>query len=97
MIIFQEFEDKLSEAKKLVKTLYKRVSDHKERPVAMEALKSTLNHTQYMMKSMRNYSTIAPEGEGPFTSVELITLETLHKGKTTHVILHLITVACTNY
>ena len=64
-----------------MKDLYKRVSEYKERPQAMEALKSTLNHTKFMVKSMQNFSMTAPEGEGPFTEVELTTLETLYKGQ----------------
>lgn len=46
----------------------------------MEALKSSLNHTKYMLKSMKNFSTAALEGDGPFTEVELKTLEDLHTG-----------------
>lgn len=47
----------------------------------MADLKSTLNHTNYILKSMQNYSLVAPNGEGPFTEVELKTLEDLHTGK----------------
>lgn len=71
----------MSEAKKLVKELFKRVSEFKERPVAMEALKSSVNHTKYMLKSMKNFSMSAPEGEGPFTEIELKVLEDLHTGQ----------------
>lgn len=76
----QEYEDKLKEAKKLVKDLNKRVKEFQTRPKAMADLKSTLNHTKWILKSMQNYSQIAPEGEGPFTEVELKTLEDLHTG-----------------
>ena len=70
----------MKEAKKLVKVLFERVAGHKDRPVAMEALRNTLNHTNYMLKSMKNYSSVALGGEGPFTDVELTTLEKLHNG-----------------
>jgi len=48
----------------------------------MEALKSTLNHTKYMLKSMKNFTAgiLDEEGGGPFTAVELSTLETLYNG-----------------
>ncbi|XP_067935548.1 hypoxia up-regulated protein 1-like [Watersipora subatra] len=74
----KDFEDKLAEAKKLVKFLYERVAGHRDRPQAMDALKSTLNHTKYMLASMKNYSLIAPDGDGPFTQVELATLEKIY-------------------
>lgn len=76
----QDYAEKFTEAKNLVKELNNRVKEHKERPKAMEALKSSLNHTQFMIKSMRNYSKIGENEDGPFTDVELTTIETLHKG-----------------
>lgn len=66
--------NKLKELKKLVKDLVYRVKELKERPKALEALNSMLNHSEFFLVSVRNLSL----GEDPmFTEVEATTLEKL--------------------
>lgn len=68
------FLNKLKELKKLVKDLVYRVKELKERPKALEALNSMLNHSEFFLVSVRNLSL----GEDPmFTEVEATTLDKL--------------------
>lgn len=57
-----------------MKDLVYRVKELKERPKALEALNSMLNHSEFFLVSVRNLSL----GEDPmFTEVEATTLEKL--------------------
>lgn len=74
MYFWQVYLNKLKELKKLVKDLVYRVKELKERPKALEALNSMLNHSEFFLVSVRNLSL----GEDPmFTEVEATTLEKL--------------------
>jgi len=71
--IFQVYDIKLSELKKLTADLYQRVYEAEERPKAIEALNGVVNYTEYFRDGMKNLT-----GEDqPFTEVELATLEKL--------------------
>lgn len=57
----------------MTKDLYGRVNEMLERPAAIEALNSMVNHTMYFMVGMKNFT-----GEDqPFTQVEYDALEKL--------------------
>ncbi|KAL5019858.1 hypothetical protein ScPMuIL_002750 [Solemya velum] len=65
------FIDKMDSLKKDTKDLEMRVAELKERPRALEALNSMLNHSEYFLKTIKNMS----DTEDPvFTEVELTTL-----------------------
>lgn len=69
----QEYESKLKDLKSVTKDLYGRVNEMLERPAAIEALNSMLNHSTYFMVGMKNFT-----GEDqPFTQVEYDALEKL--------------------
>lgn len=69
------FKDKLSELKDIVKELFDRVREHKERPEALNSLKEMLNISRVFYEGAKNLS----EEDQMFTEVELSTLETLIK------------------
>lgn len=77
-----------------MKVLFERVEGYRDRPKALDALKTTLNHTKYMLRSMRNYSSAALDGDGPFTRVELETLEKLYNGECMFLLLSLSLPVC---
>lgn len=75
------YEGKLSDLQKLTKSLYLRVSEHRERPDAITALRQVLNGSSLFLKDARNVTTAKLEAEESwvFTEVELNTLEKLIK------------------
>ena len=78
----QDYEAKLKEMKSATKALYWRVQEMQERPGAIEALNTIVNHTNYFLGGMKNFT-----GEDqPFTQVEYDALEKLITE--TKVILH---------
>ncbi|KAL4229247.1 Hypoxia up-regulated protein 1 [Mactra antiquata] len=72
----QPFIDKLKSLKKEMKALEGRVSELKERPEALAALNSMLNHSSYFLASIKNLSSIEIDDK-IFTDVEIETLEKL--------------------
>lgn len=71
--ICQEYDSKLKELKSVTKDLYGRVYEMLERPAAIEALNSMLNHTAYFLFGMKNFT-----GEDqPFTQADYDALEQL--------------------
>lgn len=74
-ILKQVYIEKLRELKKPVKPLEFRVKEMQERPEALAALKSMLNHSEYFLTTAKNLSQTM---EDPmFTEVEVTTLEKL--------------------
>ncbi|XP_018097495.1 hypoxia up-regulated protein 1 isoform X2 [Xenopus laevis] len=69
----KELKDKLSELKKLCKTLFFKVEERRKWPDRLAALDSLLNHSSIFLKSAR----MIPEDDQIFTDVELGTLEKL--------------------
>lgn len=72
----EPFIDKLKSLKKEVRQLEKRVKEHNERPEALAALNSMLNHSSFFLLSIKNLSTIEIDDK-IFTDVEIETLEKL--------------------
>lgn len=69
----KDYEAKLKEMKSATKALYWRVQEMQERPGAIEALNTIVNHTNYFLGGMKNFT-----GEDqPFTQVEYDALEKL--------------------
>lgn len=75
------YELKLSELQKRTKPLYLRVSEHRDRPEAIAALRQVLNGSSSFLKDTRNVTAAKLEAEESwvFTEVELNTLEKLIK------------------
>ena len=73
--MFKAFTNKLKDLKKEVKDLEFRVTQLKERPEALEALRQMLNHSTFFLKSVQNLSLL--EEDPIFTKVEVETLEKL--------------------
>ena len=73
--MFQAFTNKLKDLKKEVKDLEFRVTQLKERPEALEALRQMLNHSEYFLKSIKNLTLL--EEDPIFTAVEVETMEKL--------------------
>lgn len=73
---FQSYTDKLKSLKKEVKQLEFRVRELKERPEALAALDSMLNHSSIFLLSVKNLSLLSGEDK-MFTDVEIETLEKL--------------------
>ncbi|XP_048257945.1 hypoxia up-regulated protein 1-like isoform X2 [Haliotis rufescens] len=68
------FIKKLKSLKDSLKDVVRRVFELEERPKALEALKSMLNHSFHFLKSVKNLTTT---DDPIFTEVEVTTLETL--------------------
>lgn len=75
------YEAKLTELQKLTKSLYHRVTEHRERPEAVAALRQILNASAAFLKDTRNVTAAKLEAEESwvFTEVELNTLDKLIK------------------
>uniref|UniRef100_A0A0B7AHG5 Hypoxia up-regulated protein 1 n=1 Tax=Arion vulgaris TaxID=1028688 RepID=A0A0B7AHG5_9EUPU len=69
-----EFKEKLKALKDKAQDILKRVYEVEERPKAMEALRETLNQTEFFLATVKNFSDIA---DPIFTQVEMDTLEKL--------------------
>ena len=69
----KQFNDKLSDLRKLTKDLFDRVREHRERPEAVAALKNMLNISEMFYGGAMNVS----EEDQIFTDVELTTLNKL--------------------
>ncbi|XP_021370536.1 hypoxia up-regulated protein 1-like [Mizuhopecten yessoensis] len=65
------YTEKLRELKKMTKDLEMRVRETKERPEALKALESMLNHSVYFLQTVQNLSQVE---EPIFTEVEVTTL-----------------------
>jgi len=71
--LWQDFEAKLSDLKALMKDVYERVNELRERPTAIAALNSMVNHSEFFLAFMKNFT-----GEDmPFTQVEFDVLDKL--------------------
>lgn len=69
----KDYETKLKDLKSSTRALYRRVQEMQDRPGAIEALNSIVNHTNYFLGGMKNFT-----GEDqPFTQVEYDALEKL--------------------
>ncbi|XP_052804905.1 hypoxia up-regulated protein 1-like isoform X2 [Mya arenaria] len=68
--------DKLKDLKKMVKKVEFRVREVKERPEALAAIDSMLNHSSVFLSNIKNLSSLSIE-EALFTAVEIETLEKL--------------------
>ncbi|XP_060083520.1 hypoxia up-regulated protein 1-like [Ylistrum balloti] len=65
------YTEKLRELKKMTRDLEMRVTEMKERPEALQALESMLNHSVFFLKTVQNLSQVE---EPIFTEVEVTTL-----------------------
>jgi hypoxia up-regulated 1 len=69
----KDYEDKLKQLKAVTRDVFERVHELSERPVAIAALAQRVNHTEYFLVMMRNFT-----GEDlPYTQVEYDMLEKL--------------------
>ncbi|XP_056592414.1 hypoxia up-regulated protein 1 [Triplophysa dalaica] len=75
----KELKEKLSELKKLCKSMFFRVEERKKWPDRLAALDSMLNHSTLFLKSVK----VIPEDDQIFTDVELKTLERVINETTT--------------
>ncbi|KAI7793813.1 hypoxia up-regulated protein 1 [Triplophysa rosa] len=75
----KELKEKLSELKKLCKSMFFRVEERKKWPDRLAALDSMLNHSTFFLKSVKGI----PEDDQIFTDVELKTLERVINETTT--------------
>ena len=65
------FESKLSDLKAMTKDVYERVNELNERPTAIAALNGMMNHSEFFLAFMKNFT-----GEDmPFTQVEFDVLD----------------------
>ncbi|ESO05028.1 hypothetical protein HELRODRAFT_111473 [Helobdella robusta] len=71
------YQDKLTELHNMVKDLFDRVYEYQERPVAIEALNSRVNHSEFFLEGMKNFTAITAGDDQPFTLVEMETLKKL--------------------
>lgn len=71
------YEKKLDELHELTRDLFSRVWEHKERPEALKALHSMLNHSSHFLISAKNLTKSANPEKDVFTDVEISTLEKL--------------------
>ncbi|XP_044147401.1 hypoxia up-regulated protein 1 isoform X1 [Bufo gargarizans] len=69
----KELKDKLSELKKVCKSLFFKVEERRKWPEKLSALDSLLNHSSIFLKSAR----MIPDDDPIFTEIELNTLEKL--------------------
>ncbi|XP_061449474.1 hypoxia up-regulated protein 1 isoform X2 [Rhineura floridana] len=67
----KELKERLSELKKLCRSLFFRIEERRKWPDRLAALESLLNHSNIFLKGAR----MIPEADQIFTEVELITLE----------------------
>ncbi|KAK6642072.1 hypothetical protein RUM44_013795 [Polyplax serrata] len=77
----ETYETKLKEIKTLTSSLYKRVSEHEERPEALSALKAMLNGSEHFLNTIRTKTkeTLDRGDEAIFTDVEMNSLEKIIK------------------
>lgn len=75
----KELKEKLSELKKLCKSMFFKVEERKKWPDRLAALDSMLNHSTFFLKSAKGI----PEDDQIFTDVELKTLERVINETTT--------------
>nr|XP_023019178.1 hypoxia up-regulated protein 1 [Leptinotarsa decemlineata] len=73
------YEKKLDELHILTKDLFSRVWEHKERPEALKALKSLLNHSSNFLESAKNLTKTTNPEKDIFTDIEIDTLSKLIK------------------
>lgn len=73
------YEKKLDDLNLLTKDLLARVFEHKERPEAIKALNSLLNHSSNFLLSAKNVTKTTNPEKDIFTDVEIETLEKLIK------------------
>jgi hypothetical protein len=67
------YEDKLKQLKAATKDVFNRVKELHERPAAVGGFNSLVNHTEFFLKAMKNFT-----GEDqPFTQIEYDVLEKL--------------------
>ncbi|KAB0798996.1 hypothetical protein PPYR_06876 [Photinus pyralis] len=71
----ETYESKLGELKQLTKDLYLRVLEHRERPEAINALKSMLNGSVHFLASAKNLTKETNPEKDVFTEVEIETLQ----------------------
>lgn len=71
------YEKKLDELHELTRELFSRVWEHKERPEALKALHSMLNHSSHFLISAKNLTKGVNPEKDVFTDVEINTLEKL--------------------
>ncbi|XP_048872168.1 hypoxia up-regulated protein 1 [Brienomyrus brachyistius] len=75
----KELKEKLSDLKKLCKSMFFKVEERRKWPDRLAALDSMLNHSSFFLKSAR----LIPEDDQIFTDVELKTLEKIINETTT--------------
>ncbi|XP_023690980.2 hypoxia up-regulated protein 1 [Paramormyrops kingsleyae] len=75
----KELKEKLSDLKKLCKSMFFKVEERRKWPDRLAALDSMLNHSSFFLKSAR----LIPEDDQIFTEVELKTLEKIINETTT--------------
>lgn len=73
------YEKKLGTLKALTKDLYIRVFEHRERPEALDALKSMLNSSTYFLNTAKNLTKSTNPEKDVFTDIEIETLDNLIK------------------
>lgn len=71
------YEKKIDDLHLLTKELFSRVWEHKERPEALKALHSMLNHSSHFLLSAKNLTKSSNPEKDIFTDVEVETLEKL--------------------
>ncbi|XP_076274014.1 hypoxia up-regulated Grp170 co-chaperone protein [Rhynchophorus ferrugineus] len=76
------YEKKLDEIQSLTKPLFKRVFEHKERPEALNALHSMLNHSSVFLKNAQNLTETTNPEKDVFKDSEVEALEKLLKDTT---------------
>lgn len=74
----QEYESKLNDLKSATKDLYGRVYEMLERPAAVEALNSMLNHTAYFLFGMKNFTgEDQPFAQADYDALEKLVIDTV--------------------
>lgn len=73
------YENKLASLTSLTRELYGRVFEHRERPEALNALKSMLNGSRHFLESAKNLTKSVNPDKDVFTDVEIETLQKLIK------------------
>lgn len=73
------YEKKLDSLYTLTKDLFSRVYEHKERPEALKALHSMLNHSSHFLASAKNLTKAKNPDKEVYTEVEIETLDKVIK------------------
>ncbi|CAH0560825.1 unnamed protein product [Brassicogethes aeneus] len=76
------YENKLKELKELTNDIFSKVWEHRERPEALNALHSLLNHSTHFLLSAKNLTKTTNLEKDVFTDVEVEALEKLIKETT---------------